>query len=135
MHAPLIVTAAILRRDGYILACRRPAGSRQGGFWELPGGKLEGDEDPRLGLARELREELGIEADIGRPYEVITHRYDFATVLLLVFEASVSAGEPAALHHDEIRWVAPRDLAVLPFLPADRELIGRLAREEFRSEK
>lgn len=127
MQEPIIVTAALLRRDGALLACRRPAGARQGGYWEFPGGKLETGEDPRAGLARELMEELGIVAMIGPPYEIILHRYDFGSVLLLFFDAEVIAGEPQPLHHDEIRWVRPRDLTSLQFLPADRELIERLA--------
>jgi 8-oxo-dGTP diphosphatase len=122
-----IVTAALIERDGRLLACKRPPGGRQPGLWEFPGGTVEPGEDPRAGLRRELREELGIDAEIGEPFEIVFHRYEFGDVLLLFFRASVTAGLPEPLHHAEIRWVLPSELSELEFLPADRRLIEKLA--------
>ena len=68
------VVAAVIERDGRILIGQRKAGGRHGLKWEFPGGKVEPGEEPREALARELREELGIEAQIGEEIE----RYDFS---------------------------------------------------------
>ncbi|MFP1558979.1 pyrimidine (deoxy)nucleoside triphosphate diphosphatase [Escherichia coli] len=59
------VVAAIIERDGKILLAQRPAQSDQAGLWEFAGGKVEPDESQRQVLARELREEMGIEATVG----------------------------------------------------------------------
>ncbi len=122
----MIVTAALIERDGRLLACRRPPGGRQPGLWEFPGGTVEPGEDPRYSLRREIHEELGIEASVGAPYEVVFHRYDFADVLLLFFRAEVVSGTPEPLHHEEIRWLSPDELNSLEFLPADRSLLDKL---------
>lgn len=126
----LIVTAGIIRRENKILICRRPQGKRQAGYYEFPGGKLEEGEEPRQGLKRELREELGIETEIGKPYEVLSHNYDFGTVLLLFFEVKILAGEPQPLHHDDVVWVRAEDLQHYKFLEADYSLLQKL-KEEF----
>ena len=59
------VVAAVIERDGQILIGQRKARGRHGLKWEFPGGKVEPGEEPRAALARELREELAIEAVIG----------------------------------------------------------------------
>ena len=100
-----------------------------GGYWEFPGGKMEDGEDPRQTLTRELHEELGRTAKVGRAYEVVYHRYDFGSVLVLFFWAEIVEGRPLPLHHDEIRWVPKGQLTALDFLPADREMIERLSQE------
>jgi 8-oxo-dGTP diphosphatase len=122
----ITVAAAIIERNGKLLVCRRPPGARQAGLWEFPGGKVEPGEDPREALRRELREELGVEAEIGRPREVVLYRYDFAAVLLIFFDTKLLAGEPEPLHHEEIRWVPQGDLSAVNFLQADRELVDKL---------
>jgi mutator protein MutT len=61
-----VVTAAIIRRNGSVLLARRSSGEKLAGFWEFPGGKVEDGETPEECLARELDEELGIQARIGR---------------------------------------------------------------------
>ena len=59
------VTAAVIEKDGRILIAKRRIGDRHGGRWEFPGGKIDSGETPEECLKRELREELGIEAEIG----------------------------------------------------------------------
>ena len=62
----LRVVAGVIGRDGLILIGQRPPGKSHPMEWEFPGGKIETGESPREALARELREELEIEAHIGR---------------------------------------------------------------------
>ena len=58
----LHVAAAIIVRDGAVLAVQRSHGMKDG--WELPGGKLEPGETSEDACRREIREELGLELDI-----------------------------------------------------------------------
>ena len=122
------VTAGIIREGGKILACQRRRGAAFELRWEFPGGKIEEGEDPRACLARELREELNIEAGIGREVYRTRYRYpDGFAVELLFFEVTEHRGALQNLSFETIRWAAPADLPALDFLEADRELVARLA--------
>ena len=113
------VVAAIIERDGHVLATQRGYGEFEGG-WEFPGGKLEAGETPEQCLARELREELRIEAKIGEYLAENSHDYDFGIVHLSVYRVLSWQGEIALTVHDDMRWVPVQELAELPgLLPAD----------------
>src|SRR5712692_8874159 len=74
------VAAGLVFRDGRLLITQRQAGAHLGGLWEFPGGKREGPESFQACLRRELREELGIEVEVGELVETITHQYPEKTV-------------------------------------------------------
>ena len=121
------VVAAVIRDDGgRILITQRPRGGHLEFLWEFPGGKLRRDELPRDALRRELREELGIEIEVGDLLLVTEHAYPERTVRLQFFDARHAAGVPRALEVEQFRWVAPHEMDRYEFPEADRELIGRL---------
>jgi len=60
-----VVVAAALIDDGRLLLAQRTRPPELAGRWELPGGKVEPGESEDVALARELREELGVECSIG----------------------------------------------------------------------
>lgn len=62
---PRAVVAAVIERDGLVLAARRPDKGHLAGLWEFPGGKVETGETPEQALAREIREELGCTVSVG----------------------------------------------------------------------
>ncbi len=126
---PLLVTAAILQKDGRILLTQRLPGSRHGGLWEFPGGKLDPEESPEEGLQREIREELGIDVQVGAVFDVVYHRYDWGAVLLLAYLCEVGREPIRNLGVADHRWVTPGDLHAYPVLPADVPLIARLQRQ------
>ena len=123
------VAAGILRRAGKILACRRSASMRHPGKWEFPGGKVERGETVADCLRRELDEELGIAGEIGELVLTSIARYpNLEPIELSFFFVDRFAGEPERRDYDEIRWVAPSELAALDFLDGDREILDRLTR-------
>ena len=116
----IAVSCGIVWKDMDILCCLRPADKEQGGWYEFPGGKLEKGETHEQCLARELREELHIEAKIGGFLTENRHEYDFGTVHLCVYRVLSWSGEMALTVHDDLRWVPLRELAGFPgLLPAD----------------
>ena len=124
---PVHVSAGILLRAGQVLACQRRADRSHPGKWEFPGGKREPGETMAECLRRELREELGIEADVGPELWRTEHTYPGRpTVALVFFRVDRFAGAARNLEFAEIRWVDLAGLAGLDFLDADRELIARL---------
>jgi 8-oxo-dGTP diphosphatase len=133
MPRTLIVVAGVIHREGLILIGQRMAKDRHGLKWEFPGGKVELGESPKQALARELREELAIEAVIGREIA----RYEQATrrrfPLLLLFHAIESfQGEPQGVTFEQIRWEDPAKLPEYDFLDGDLDFVRRLAAGRLR---
>ncbi len=124
----ITVVAAVIRDSSErVLLARRPDHKHMGGLWEFPGGKIHAGEDPRAALLRELREELGVEASIGKPLTSAVHEEPGLRILLQFFAARLLAGEPVGREGQEVRWVHPSELADFPTPPADAELVALLA--------
>ena len=123
----LVVTAAVIEQDGRYLVTRRHKGTHLEGLWEFPGGKCDDGEPLPACLRRELREELGTDAEIGEEIFTVTHRYPERSVELHFFACRL-LGAPEALLGQEMRWVGREELRGLEFPPADDELIALLTR-------
>ena len=118
----LVVTAAVIERDGRFLITRRPLGVHLEGYWEFPGGKCDPGETLVSCVARELREELAVEAEVRDEILATTHAYPDRRVELH-FLRCVVVGEPVAQQGQEVRWVSRAELSSFQFPPADAELI------------
>ncbi|MFD2642204.1 Nudix family hydrolase [Pseudomonas japonica] len=119
------VAAAVIRgADGRILIARRGETQHQGGLWEFPGGKVEDGEAVETALARELREELGIEVGAARPLIEVRHDYPDKHILLDVWEVSAFSGEPHGAEGQPLAWVSPRDLGQYEFPEANRPIVA-----------
>ncbi|HZE50307.1 MAG TPA: (deoxy)nucleoside triphosphate pyrophosphohydrolase [Jatrophihabitantaceae bacterium] len=119
-----VVVGAAIVRAGRVLAARRSAPAALAGGWEFPGGKVEPGESPAAALARECREELGVQIAVG---ELLGAADIAAGFVLHVHVAELIAGEPQPLQdHDELRWLAGDELEDVPWLPADRPVLGAL---------
>jgi 8-oxo-dGTP diphosphatase len=132
---PIVVTAAIIEKDGRILIAKRKSGWRHAGKWEFPGGKIEPNETPEECLRRELFEELNIDAEVAELYCDITHAYGYATIQLLVYRARHVSGEYTLADHDEMRWVLPAELQQYEFPEADTPVVAKLAGAASRKER
>ena len=129
--ATIVVTAAVIEREGRLLVTRRQQGVHLEGYWEFPGGKCHPGESLADCLARELLEELAVDARIGAEVFTTTHAYSDRQVELHFFECHL-LGEPQPRLGQDMRWVARDQLADLNFPPADAELIQRLTRTAAR---
>ena len=119
------VTAAIISREGEILIARRSSGPRRG-LWEFPGGKLEAGETREECLAREIREELGLEIVVGSHFLTVEQEYPDMKIRLHCFSCT-TGGSPAEMtDHHEVRWVKLAELGEFNFPAADREVAGKL---------
>ncbi|WP_328553661.1 (deoxy)nucleoside triphosphate pyrophosphohydrolase [Streptomyces sp. NBC_00358] len=120
MTERIVVVGGALVRDGRLLAARRSAPPDLAGRWELPGGKVEPGETPESALVRELREELGVDAEA---LERVPGEWPLKPgYVLVVWAARLLPGsaEPAALQdHDELRWLAPADVWGVDWLDQD----------------
>ncbi|WP_369960572.1 (deoxy)nucleoside triphosphate pyrophosphohydrolase [Leifsonia sp. EB34] len=120
----LQVVAAVIVRDGAVLACRRAPHKDAAGRWEFPGGKVEPGETPEAALARELREELGVQVRVGS----LLDRSTTGAVDLAGYATTLSGEAPvASTDHDALEWRGTDDLAGLDWADADRPLVAVLA--------
>ena len=128
------VVAAIIEHRGQLLICQRRAGDVFALKWEFPGGKMRPSETPRAALIRELREELAVEARIGRELYRVHHRYrEIGDGLEITFFSAalsptmLSFSAPRNLAFEQVRWSKrnrPRKSRFSP--PPDCLLIKRL---------
>lgn len=128
MGSPVIVVAGVLFEGARVLLTQRKKGTHLEGLWEFPGGKIDVDEDPRDALARELREEVGIEVEVGAPVEITSFRYPEKRVLLLFFEVVRRPGspEPRIVDVADLLWATREDLDRLQFPAADVAVVERV---------
>ena len=120
------VVAALVVEDGKFMICQRPAHKARGLLWEFVGGKVEPGETRAEALVRECREELGVTVAPGPIYMEVDHVYPDITIHLTLFRASIVAGRPQKLEHADIRFIAPSDIPLYAFCPADASILARI---------
>ena len=120
------VSAGLLIKDGMILVGQRPENHTLAGLWEFPGGKIELGESPEVALARELNEELGIEAEVGELKIACTHSYSDVGIIILFYEILFWKGEPKTKHHLNLKWVTPDELPTMKIPEANRKNMDRI---------
>jgi mutator protein MutT len=120
------VAAGLVFRQGRLLITQRPAGGHLAGLWEFPGGKREPDETFEQCLQRELREELGIEVEVGELVESIVHDYPEKRVHLCFYRCAWRRHEPQPLGCAALAWARRDELGGYEFPAADARLLQRL---------
>ena len=125
------VSAGLVFRHGKLLITQRHANAHLGGLWEFPGGKREGDETFEQCLVRELREELGIEVELGELVESLTHAYPEKTVVLKFFRCRWKQNEPRAIDCLALKWVSASELRNYEFPAADARLLQMLQKSPY----
>lgn len=118
------VTAAIIKKNGKLLLCQRPAGKRCALLWEFPGGKIEVGETPEECLARECYEELGITIGVERFAQEVTHAYPDITVNIHFYFCKLVSGDPVCIEHNDIQWFALDEVSKIPLCPADAKMFN-----------
>ena len=119
-----LVVAGVLQKGEKIMVYRRPMDKELGGRWEFPGGKMEDGESPEQALARELKEELNINVQVGPVLDVLRASGAGKDVLLL-FYACTSRDEPKPLEGGTPMFVTLQEMQQMDFAPMDRAFLDR----------
>ncbi len=151
----ITVTAAIIEKDGLILAARRKSGRHLAGYWEFPGGKLEPEENEKECLARELLEEFDVLCIVGDffaesiyEYKIIPEkvedcspsnkpartRQESKIIRLLSYRVRHQSGVFQCRDHDRIVWLPAGELQILKWSPADVPVVEKLQEEYHRAD-
>lgn len=118
------VSCAVIEDGGRVLAAQRSETMNMPLKWEFPGGKLHEGESAEECLARELLEELGVRAVVGRPLPPVFHSYTDFDIELLPFVCAIESGEISLVEHRAIAWVTPHELGTLDWPEADIPVIA-----------
>jgi len=117
---PLVHVACgvLVNAQGEVLLAQRPDGKIAAGYWEFPGGKIEVGESPRVALARELEEELGVVITHAEPLLRFTHHYSNRSIALDCWRVRAWQGLPQGREGQALRWLPAAQLQLAqPLLP------------------
>jgi len=125
------VVCGIIFKDDLVLICRRKSEKSLGGYWEFPGGKVEGTESYEDSLTRELIEELNLKVEIKQHFFNTVHHYEKITIELISFICETENIATESTDHDQLEWVEVSDLLNWKLAPADIPIAKELI-EEFK---
>ncbi|ABK73599.1 (deoxy)nucleoside triphosphate pyrophosphohydrolase [Mycolicibacterium smegmatis] len=123
MTKQIVVAGALISR-GTLLVAQRDRPAELAGLWELPGGKVTPGESDADALARELREELGVDVAVGERLGADVALNDAMT--LRAYRVTLRSGSPHPHDHRALRWVGADEIDGLAWVPADRAWVPDL---------
>ena len=122
------VVAAVIRKDDKIFATQRGYGEFKDG-WEFPGGKIEEGETPEQALAREIKEELDTEIQVGKLIDTIEYDYPSFHLSMDCFWCEIMQGGLELKEHEAARWLSKEELFSVDWLPADVGVVEKIEEE------
>lgn len=123
----IVVGAAVtVNRKGEVLIAQRKQDDMLGGLWEFPGGKQETGETIQECIARELKEELGINTAVGEFFLTVKHAYSHFTMTMHVYRATIISGRPRPIHCADYAWVKVGNLSKYAWSKADLQVVEKL---------
>ena len=118
--------AVTVNSRGEVLIAQRLEGDMLGGLWEFPGGKLEPEETIEECVARELKEELGINVRVGERLMTVKHTYSHFKMTMHVYFTKIKTGRPRTIHCADFRWVKIPNLGTFAYSKADLQVVEKL---------
>ena len=121
----LNVVAAIIHKDGKILATKRGYGEFIN-QWEFPGGKIEANETKEEALIREINEELNVEIKVTNFALDLEYQYPTFYLKMSCFDCIIKSGTPKLIEHNDARWLSKEELDSVNWIPADIAAVNYL---------
>ncbi len=128
------IGVGIIRDNEDVLIALRPEDAMLGGLWEFPGGKQQKGEDIQQTVIRELKEELGVDVAITKPFMKLNHAYSHFKITLHAYLCELKNGTPEPKTSQQLKWVSVSDLEHYPFPKANRKLTEKLMKSNGQKE-
>ena len=122
------VVAAIIERDGSVLATQRGYGEFENG-WEFPGGKVEPHETSEEAIVREIREELKVDVHVKRHLVTVEHDYDTFHLSMRCYVCSMREDHVTLLEHHAAKWLDAASIDSVDWLPADVKVVTAIKQD------
>lgn len=119
------VVAAVIIKDGKVFATQRGYGEFKG-WWEFPGGKIEPGECPQEALAREIREELAADIEVGELVKTVEWDYPAFHLTMHCFISKLITEDVKLMEHESSAWLSEDTLHSVKWLPADIEVLDEI---------
>lgn len=133
-----VAARAVIIKDGTVLIVREASTYEEGtniGTWGLPGGRINDDEAFYDGLAREVREETGLDVEPIRPVYVgewwpVIKAVSHHIVAMYIVCSPLSTVVSLSDEHDEYAWVGIDELERYHIMSPDDQAIRLALNEE-----
>lgn len=120
------VVAAIIFEDGKVFCAQRKDIGEIAKKWEFPGGKIESGETREVALAREIREELNIDIEIGDLITTVNHQYNTFSITMHAYQAKIISGTIQLNDHIDLHWLSKNELYSLDWAAADIPIVEKV---------
>jgi A/G-specific adenine glycosylase len=120
------IVAGLVFKADKILIDKRKSEGLLGGLWEFPGGKKEKTETFKHAVAREVKEETGIEVALGKRLCIVRHTYSHFKITLHAYLCDYVSGTARAIDCAAVKWVSLADLEKYAFPAANNAIIKTL---------
>jgi A/G-specific adenine glycosylase len=120
------IAIGVVHRPGKVLIALRPADGLLGNLWEFPGGKRQPDETLAECCRREIKEETGLDVEVGDTFAIVLHAYTHFRITLHAFHCRYRGGRAQPRTSQAIRWVAIDELDDYAFPKANKRIIAAL---------
>lgn len=124
-----IVAAIIFNKErDEIFITKRHKDAHKGGFWELPGGKVEVNETTEEAIIRELFEEIGIEVLQLTHFQYLEYDYPDKSLKFDFFSVTDFANIPFGKEGQIGKWVSINMLCDYAFPEANDPILEKLVK-------
>jgi A/G-specific adenine glycosylase len=117
------IVVGIVYKDSKILIDKRRQTALLGGLWEFPGGKKQKNELFKAAVAREVKEETGINIKVGKRLCIVKHTYSHFKITLHAYLCDYETGVPKAIGCDAVKWVSVNELSKYAFPAANLKIM------------
>ncbi len=125
------VVGAVIEQNGKILVCQRKDDDQFPSQWEFPGGKVEENEDREEALKRELKEEIGVDVEVGSFIDKFEDEIPTMKIFVYLYRCSIVKGRPRCIECQDIKWATVEEINALDLAPADKKIARYLAEKEY----
>ena len=120
------VAVGVIWKKGKILITKRKKNQLLGGLWEFPGGKIQGNESSKECIAREIKEELGIDISVNEYMLTVKHQYSHFKITLDAYMCNYVKGKIRCIEVDDYKWITPDQISLYPFPKANHYIFPKI---------